>query len=974
MLRDLEIFPFSFLLEGKPHSAPSRRPTTTDSGNKRSINRKKKRANKQASRAATTLLCPSSSVERCSSKRQRRQYTVMSRPRRHRSSCRRRRQLQQLLQPFLLVVVLAVVLLVVAMSSPSSSSAAAAAAAAATAITRRRSSSTSTAAFLLARTYRPRIAQQQQQRQRRAKSSSSSPSSAAAAFAVVPPKLPPFAYYSDSGSASYLGKTRGATAAMAASSNSDYYEDEEERRRRPRPRSSGSSSSGMPLDQEEGRRQRRRGNAFSIEDINGGQRITSGRRPPPPPSLDSAALEEEGGIFGDFYGEYGDSNGYVPTDDDLDLWDRQQRRQMEDADRTPQRGRRQQPATTTATKTTTEIRIKPVPTSSSAAAAAQQPRVRPKATNGDRFLPPPKKIPVMTDDDDDDDFFLAEEQMVGAPPPPKLQQQAPTAPAVPPKNPENDDENEGTSSSSSPPPLPPRIVAIPLDRVVGGVDRRRTKPIAGGGGGGGRGAFGSVVRDDEVGDAAVGPPPPPTLEDLERQLDELKRDVYRENNGKEFNINSPAQVAAVLFGPDASGAMASTEKSVLEAKAASGHRISDLVLQYRALVQQIRRTKRRKTNVEKGRQVTNAASVVRETAKVANTNDDADVSNATHPSTQEVPTDPLMLVDASSYIFRAYYSMPPIHRSDGMPTGAVMGVCNMLNRLVLDQLVNGERPRFVLVFDAKGKTFRHDLYPAYKQNRPEAPVDLSPQFPLVYEVARAYGISAIEARTYEADDVIATLSKMALQEGIDVNIFTGDKDLMQLVTDKGSVPSCQIIDPATMSRVTYDEVVERWGVPPSQLGDVLALAGDSADNIPGVPGIGPKIAAQLVQEFGTLDHVLGNASSIKQKARREKLEQFRDQALLSRVLVQLREDIPFEQMTFPDGVDKVGDLRVSGMDTDRVLAFYDAMGFQETKRRFLNAIRRSKNQKPASRPNNTRKGGNGKASIPKPGDYEEVPF
>ena len=222
--------------------------------------------------------------------------------------------------------------------------------------------------------------------------------------------------------------------------------------------------------------------------------------------------------------------------------------------------------------------------------------------------------------------------------------------------------------------------------------------------------------------------------------------------------------------------------------------MSDLILKYRDLQRQIRRLKRMENNATKGTQVKNAASVVRDSP-----------SPSTSSSPQEVQTDPLMLVDASAYIFRAYYSMPPLHRSDGMPIGAVMGFCNMLNKLVLDQLLvdddESQRLRLVLVFDAKGKTFRHKLYPEYKSNRPDAPMDLIPQFPLVREAAKAYGIHAIEADTYEADDIIATLSKMAIAEGVDVNIFTGDKDLMQLVTEKGAIPSAHLIDPATMSRV-----------------------------------------------------------------------------------------------------------------------------------------------------------------------------
>jgi DNA polymerase-1 len=299
---------------------------------------------------------------------------------------------------------------------------------------------------------------------------------------------------------------------------------------------------------------------------------------------------------------------------------------------------------------------------------------------------------------------------------------------------------------------------------------------------------------------------------LEKELEKLQSKIFERNHGVEFNINSHAKVSRILFGPRGG----STEKAVLEAKAAGGDRMASLILEYRSVKQQISRLKRKRENVRDGSQVSSPSAVARADNK------------------QDYSADPLMLVDASSYIFRAYYSMPPIHRAvDGMPTGAVLGFCNMLNKLALNKMLQGETPRLVLVFDAKGKTFRHELYREYKSHRPEAPVDLIPQFALVRHAARAYGICQIEAPTFEADDVIATLSRMARDEGVDVNIFSGDKDLMQLVSDRGAVPGVQMIDPATMSRYTYDTVMEKWGVPPSQLGDVLALAGDAADNVPG---------------------------------------------------------------------------------------------------------------------------------------------
>jgi DNA polymerase-1 len=174
---------------------------------------------------------------------------------------------------------------------------------------------------------------------------------------------------------------------------------------------------------------------------------------------------------------------------------------------------------------------------------------------------------------------------------------------------------------------------------------------------------------------------------------------------------------------------------------------------------------------------------------------------------------------------------------------------------------------------------------------------------------------------------------MALEEGVDTNILSGDKDLMQLVTAKDEMPSCHIIDPMTMSRVTYDQVVEKWGVPPEHLGDLLALAGDSSDNIPGVPGIGPKIAAALIDEFGSLEKLLEQMDSVKQKARREKLKANVDQARMSRILVELERNVPMEIMTFPEGIVKAGELRMEAIDGDRLMKMYDQMGFKDLKRR-----------------------------------------
>jgi 5'-3' exonuclease len=457
------------------------------------------------------------------------------------------------------------------------------------------------------------------------------------------------------------------------------------------------------------------------------------------------------------------------------------------------------------------------------------------------------------------------------------------------------------------------------------------------------------------------------LDSIKQQMADLEKEIYLENKEVEFNINSPIQVSIVLYGYSGE----STNKDVLEAMGGAGNRIADLILKYRTLKSSVKRMERKQTNKENKTHVVSAMTVAR-------------------PNETQEEADPLMLLDASAYIFRAYYSMPPTHRADGMPTGAVMGFCNMLNRLILNRMVSGERPRLVLVFDSPGKTFRHDIYPEYKGNRKAAPMDLIPQFDLIRDAATAYGIPQIEAPTFEADDVIATLATMALEEGVDANILSGDKDLLQLVTGKDEVPSVHIIDPMTMSRVTYDQVFEKWGVGPEDLGDVLGLAGDSADNIPGVPGIGPKIAATLISEYGSLDKLLEQVDSVKQKARREKLKANADQARLSRVLVELERKVPMEMMTFPEGMAKAAELRMEAFDSDRLLKFYDQMSFRDLKRRVEGRLKQDgptrsppsleqdgptrsppSRSSPPARSSYTKRP---KTDIPRPEDYADVPF
>ena len=604
-----------------------------------------------------------------------------------------------------------------------------------------------------------------------------------------------------------------------------------------------------------------------------------------------------------------------------------------------------------------------------------------------------------------------------------------------------------------------------------------------------------------------------TLDELESQLDDLTKQIYQQNNDKEFNINSPKQVATVLFGTTEGGF--STDKDTLESRASTGDRMSSLILQYRKIKALYRKRHKQQELTEQGRRVQSVMTkqqkvVTQTTSTTTKTSDDTlvdddvvdgsdfnahedltstetaahDAANAaTHPETttittqkeeeeeeeeeqvvvmEEVAADPLLLVDASALIFRSYHGMPALHRQDGMPTGALMGFCNTLNRLLIPHLPlqslqddNDDddveapdedatsttttpeveeatahahaMPRIILIFDSKKRqTFRHQMYPDYKSNRKEVPIDLIPQFDLVRQAASIYGICQIEAPGYEADDVIATLATWASRYGttthedkdskkkktsIDTYILSADKDLMQLITtqdedeDENGPGSVHMIDPMSMARTTHKEVLEKWQVNPSELGDLLALAGDSADNVPGVQGIGPKTGATLLQQFGSLDSLLDNLDQVKQKGRREKLQAHVKEVRLSRKLVALECNIPFDQLvvTMPPSSSSsssayrnitdsslsfksfdfgrwVDSVRMQPINSSRVLRFYDEMNFQQLKFRFRSLMerreeleqveeeiqrRRRQQQQRRRRP---------KATVPKPEDYKNVPF
>ena len=249
--------------------------------------------------------------------------------------------------------------------------------------------------------------------------------------------------------------------------------------------------------------------------------------------------------------------------------------------------------------------------------------------------------------------------------------------------------------------------------------------------------------------------------------------------------------------------------------------------------------------------------------------------------------DHLFLVDGSGYIFRAYHALPPLTRkSDGLPVGAVSGFCNMLWKLMVDarNTEAGVVPtHFAVIFDYSSKTFRNDLYPEYKANRSEPPEDLIPQFGLIREATRAFNLPCIEMEGFEADDLIATYCRLACEAGGDTTIVSSDKDLMQLVG-----PTVGMYDPMKDRQIGIPEVIEKWGVPPEKMIDLQALTGDSVDNVPGVPGIGPKTAAQLLEQFGTLDALLERAAEIKQDKRRQSIIDNADKARISRAEAERR--------------------------------------------------------------------------------------
>tara|TARA_B100000519_G_scaffold170654_1_gene156471 strand:- start:272 stop:2035 length:1764 start_codon:yes stop_codon:yes gene_type:complete len=281
-------------------------------------------------------------------------------------------------------------------------------------------------------------------------------------------------------------------------------------------------------------------------------------------------------------------------------------------------------------------------------------------------------------------------------------------------------------------------------------------------------------------------------------------------------------------------------------------------------------------------------------------------------------TDHFYLIDGSGYIFRAYYALPPLTRkSDGLPTGAVSGFCSMLFKLLEDSKSNQnlQKPtHFAVIFDSARKTFRNEIYSDYKANRAEAPDDLAPQFDYIRKSVLAFNLPSLELINYEADDLIATYVEMILKEGAKVTIVSSDKDLMQLYKK-----NVRIYDPMKNKFISEEDIKNKFGVGASKVIDVQALAGDSSDNVPGVPGIGVKTAAELINKYGDLEKLLKSAHEIKQNKRRETLIENKDKALISKKLVTLKSDAPVNK--------NLTDLVLKSIDKDKLYKFLREMEF-----------------------------------------------
>src|SRR3954471_9330102 len=296
---------------------------------------------------------------------------------------------------------------------------------------------------------------------------------------------------------------------------------------------------------------------------------------------------------------------------------------------------------------------------------------------------------------------------------------------------------------------------------------------------------------------------------------------------------------------------------------------------------------------------------------------------ANSPATSRAlkPGDHLFLVDGSGYIFRAYHALPPLSRkSDGLQVNAVLGFCNMLWKLLQEMPADNRPTHLAVVFDKSEKTFRSEMYGEYKANRSAPPDDLIPQFPLIREAVRAFDIPCLEQAGFEADDLIATYARLACEAKATTTIVSSDKDLMQLVCD-----TVTLYDTMKDKRIGAPEVFEKFGVTPDKVIEVQSLIGDSSDNVPGVPGIGVKTAAQLIIEYGDLETLLARAGEIKQEKRRQSLIEHAENARLSKKLVTLDQQVNLDV--------PAGDLAVHEPDYKNLIAFLKAMEFSTLTRR-----------------------------------------
>jgi len=305
---------------------------------------------------------------------------------------------------------------------------------------------------------------------------------------------------------------------------------------------------------------------------------------------------------------------------------------------------------------------------------------------------------------------------------------------------------------------------------------------------------------------------------------------------------------------------------------------------------------------------------------------------ATLPSTGATDGEPVgkgshvYLIDGSGYIFRAFHALPPLSRpSDGLPVGAVHGFCQMLLKLLQDGKDSDKPTHVAVILDAGRETFRNKIFVEYKAHRPPAPEELVPQFPLIRDAVRAFNVACIEQDGFEADDIIATYARQTVEAGGEATIISSDKDLMQLIK-----PGIRMLDTMKNKRIGPEEVFEKFGVQPNKVVDVQSLAGDTADNVPGVPGIGVKTAAELINEYGDLDTLLARAGEIKQPKRREKLIENADKARMSRELVTLKQDVPVEL--------PLAALAVREPRTDEMLAFLQKMEFNALTKRVADKL------------------------------------